>query len=191
MMKYKLYQIALIGFASLIAFGLCGAAAKSPLDFKMKTIDGELQSLSQYKGDVVLIVNVASKCGNTPQYEALQALYSKYRDQGFVVLGFPANNFGGQEPGTDAEIKEFCTATYGVTFPMFSKISVIGEDQHPLYAHLTSAATDPKFAGDIKWNFTKFLIGRDGQIIARFNPKTKPDSKEVVGAIEDALAVAK
>ncbi len=190
-MKYKLHKIGPIAIASTIALGLGGATVKSPLDFEMRTIDGELQSLSQYKGDVVLIVNVASKCGNTPQYEALQALYSKYKDRGFVVLGFPANNFGGQEPGTDAEIKEFCTATYGVTFPMFSKISVIGEDQHPLYAFLTSSSSDPEFAGDIKWNFTKFLIGRNGQVIARFHYKTKPDSEEVIKAIEDALAVVK
>ena len=190
-MKSNLYQIALIALAFVIALGLSRAVAKSPLDFEMKTIDGKLQSLSQYKGKVALIVNVASKCGNTPQYETLQALYSKYKDQGFVVLGFPANDFGKQEPGTDAEIKAFCSSTYGVTFPMFSKISVVGEDQHPLYAYLTSASTDPKFAGDIKWNFTKFLIGRDGQVIARFHYKTKPDSEEVIGAIENALAVAK
>jgi glutathione peroxidase len=166
-------------------------SATSPLDFKMKTIDGDVQNLSAYKGNVVLIVNVASKCGNTPQYQALQDLYGKYKDQGFIVLGFPANDFGAQEPGTDSQIREFCTANYGVTFPMFSKISVVGKEQHPLYAFLTSAKSDPQFAGDITWNFTKFLLDRDGRVIARFAPKTKPDTPEVVAAIEKVLAIAK
>lgn len=164
-----------------------GSTAKSVYEFKMKDIEGKEVSLSKYKGKVVMLVNVASKCGLTPQYEALQGLYTKYKDQGFVVLGFPANNFMGQEPGTEAEIKEFCSVKYNVTFPLFSKISVKGDDQHPLYQYLTSKETNPDFGGEIKWNFNKFLVGKDGKIIARFEPKVKPDSEEVVQAIEKAL----
>jgi cytochrome c peroxidase len=160
---------------------------RSPLDFSLPDIDGESVDLNQLKGKVVMMVNVASKCGLTPQYEALQALYDRYSATGLVVLGFPANNFRDQEPGTDAEIKKFCTSNYGVTFPMFSKISVIGEDQHPLYAYLTDENTNPGFSGDIQWNFTKFLINREGKVIARFSPKTEPNSKEVILAIEDAI----
>jgi glutathione peroxidase len=163
------------------------SAADNVYDFTMKTIDGKSESLSEYKGKVVLIVNVASKCGFTPQYSGLQSLYTKYKDQGFVILGFPANNFGSQEPGTDTEIKTFCSSKYNVSFPMFSKVSVKGGDTTPLYQYLTNKSTDPSFAGDIKWNFTKFLIGRDGSILARFEPQTKPDSAEVVGAVETAL----
>lgn len=162
--------------------------AKSIYDFQMKDIDGKDVKLSKYKGNVLLVVNTASKCGYTPQYEGLQAIYSKYHDQGFEILGFPANNFGGQEPGTEAEIKEFCTLKYKVTFPMFAKISVKGEDQHPLYTYLTSKETDPAFAGDISWNFNKFLIDRNGKILARFSSKDTPQSDAVVGAIETALA---
>ncbi len=157
-------------------------------DFEMKDIDGKPVSLSQYKGKVLMIVNVASKCGFANQYEGLEKVYEKYKDQGFLVLGFPANNFRNQEPGTDAEIKEFCSVNFGVTFPMFSKISVLGEDQHPLYKFLTQEATNPKFAGDIQWNFTKFLIGRDGTIITRFQTPEKPESEKVTTAIEAALA---
>jgi glutathione peroxidase len=164
-----------------------GSAAKSVYEFKMKNIDGKEVSLSQYKGKVLMLVNVASKCGLTPQYEALQSLYGKYKDQGFVILGFPANNFMGQEPGTEAEIKEFCSVKYNVTFPLFSKISVKGDDQHPLYQYLTSKESNPDFGGEIKWNFNKFLVGKDGKIIARFEPKVKPDSEEVIMAIEKAL----
>jgi glutathione peroxidase len=153
----------------------------------MKSIDGEAVELKDFKGKVVLMVNVASKCGLTPQYEALQALYAEYEDRGFVVLGFPANNFGSQEPGSNPEIKEFCTLNYGVTFPMFAKISVKGEDQHPLYAFLTGSGSNPRFGGEIRWNFTKFLLDREGNVVARFEPRTKPDSPEVVSAIESAL----
>jgi glutathione peroxidase len=163
------------------------ASTASVLDFKMKNIDGQMVDLKQYKGDVILLVNVASKCGNTPQYEGLQALYEKYKDDGFVVLGFPANNFKNQEPGTDAEIKGFCTLNYGVTFPMFSKISVLGEDKHPLYKFLTEQKTDPQFAGEIKWNFEKFLIDRQGKVAARFDPKVQPQSEGVRLAIERLL----
>jgi glutathione peroxidase len=151
-------------------------SAQTIYDYTMNNIDGQPQPLSNFKGKVVLIVNVASKCGFTPQYTALQSIYSKYQDRGFVILGFPANNFMSQEPGTNAEIKTFCSRKYNVTFPMFSKISVLGDDKAPLYSYLTGSS-DPKFSGDIKWNFTKFLIGRDGQILARFEPKVTPDSK--------------
>jgi glutathione peroxidase len=161
---------------------------KSVLDFKMKDIDGSDVKLSKYKGKVLLFVNTASKCGYTPQYEGLEAIYNKYKDQGFYVLGFPANNFGAQEPGTEAEIKEFCTLKYHVTFPMFAKISVKGDDQDPLYKYLTSKETNPQFAGDISWNFNKFLIDRDGKVVARFSSKDTPESPEVTAAIEKYLA---
>ncbi len=155
--------------------------------FTMKDIDGKDTSLAQYRGKVVLLVNVASKCGLTPQYEGLEQLYLKYKDRGFAILGFPANNFMGQEPGTDEEIKNFCSLKYNVTFPMFSKISVKGDDMHPLYKYLTDKATNPEFGGDIKWNFNKFLVGKDGRIIARFEPQVKPESEPVGQAIEKAL----
>lgn len=162
-------------------------AQKSVLDFKMTDIDGKEVKLKKYKGDVFLIVNTASKCGYTPQYEGLQAIYTKYQAQGFTILGFPANNFGGQEPGTEKEIKEFCESKYKVTFPMFAKISVKGEDQHPLYKFLTSKTTDPNFAGDISWNFNKFLVNRKGEIVARFSSKDTPESETVTQAIEKYL----
>jgi glutathione peroxidase len=163
------------------------AASPSVLDFKMRDIDGKDVKLKKYKGNVLLVVNTASKCGYTPQYEGLQATFDKYKDKGFYVLGFPANNFGGQEPGTEKEIKEFCTSKYKVTFPMFAKISVKGEDQDPLYAFLTSKETNPEFAGDITWNFNKFLVDRKGKIVARFSSKEKPDSEAVTQAIEKYL----
>ena len=155
--------------------------------FVMNDIDGKPISLSTYRGKVLMIVNVASKCGATPQYAQLQEIYQKYKDNGFVVLGFPANNFGSQEPGSNEEIKNFCTLEYRVTFPMFSKISVKGEDMHPLYKFLTEEDTDPDFAGEITWNFNKFLVGRDGDILARFATKTEPDNPEVLNAIEQAI----
>lgn len=154
-------------------------------DFTMTDINGKQVSLSDYKDKIVLIVNTASKCGNTPQYEGLQKIYDQYKDQGFVVLGFPANNFMGQEPGTDKEIKEFCTLKYNVTFPMFSKISVKGDDQNAFYKYLTNPKA--KFPGDITWNFEKFLTDRNGNVIARFSPKTKPEDPQVIDAIERAL----
>jgi glutathione peroxidase len=156
-------------------------------NFAMKSIDGKEVNLSQYRGKALLLVNVASQCGYTPQYEGLQKIYAKYKDRGLVVLGFPANNFGAQEPGTDQEIKTFCSTRYNVTFPMFSKISVKGPDQHPLYQYLTNAATNPQFAGEIKWNFNKFLIDKQGTIAARFDSKDAPESETVVTAIEKAL----
>jgi len=159
-------------------------------DFTMQDIDGKNVSLSSFKGKVWLIVNVASKCGFTGQYEGLEKLYAQHKDQGLVVLGFPANNFLGQEPGTDTEIKSFCTLTYGVTFPMFSKISVKGKDIHPLYEFLTSKKANPGFGGAIAWNFNKFLIGRNGVIAGRFGSRTKPDDKELVEAVKEALKIS-
>jgi len=170
----------------LAAMTLLGAGvslAASMYDFSMDSIQGQPVPLSEYKGKVALVVNVASRCGFTPQYTALEATYRKYKDRGFVVLGFPANNFRGQEPGTNAEIQEFCKRTYDVTFPMFSKISVLGEDKAPLYKYLTS-----QNGSEIEWNFTKFLVGPDGQVLARFPSKVTPDSPEVSAAIEKALA---
>lgn len=162
--------------------------ASSVYDFTMKDIDGKDVKLDAYKGKVVMIVNTASKCGYTPQYEGLQALYDKYKEKGLVILGFPANNFMGQEPGTEAEIKEFCTLKYKVTFPMFAKISVKGEDQHPLYNFLTNKATNPDFAGDISWNFNKFVIDRTGKVVARFGSKDTPEGEAIVAAVEKYLA---
>jgi glutathione peroxidase len=167
--------------------GANSMAEKSVLDFTMKSIDGKETKLSDYRGKVLLLVNVASQCGYTPQYEGLQAIYSKYSSQGLVVLGFPANNFGGQEPGTNEEIKQFCTLKYKVSFPMFAKISVKGADMHPLYQFLTSKETDPEFGGDISWNFNKFLVDRNGKIIARFETREKPEGEKVTQAIEKAL----
>lgn len=160
---------------------------KSMYEFTMKDIDGKDVKLDAYKGKVAMIVNVASKCGLTPQYEGLEALYEKYKDKGFVILGFPANNFMGQEPGTEKEIKEFCTLKYNVTFPMFAKISVKGTDQHPFYTFLTNKQSNPGFDGDITWNFEKFLADKNGKIIARFSPKTVPGDPEIGKAIETAL----
>ena len=156
-------------------------------DFTMDDIDGDPVSLAQFKGQVVMIVNVASKCGFTPQYEGLQQLYEKHQDRGFVVLGFPSNDFLWQEPGSNAEIKQFCSLKYGVTFPMFAKIHVKGRGQHPLYTYLTDKRTNPNYSGGVKWNFTKFLVGRDGQVIGRFGSMAKPDSEDVVRAVERAL----
>jgi len=156
--------------------------------YTAKDIDGKTVNLGRYQGQVALIVNVASKCGNTPQYNDMEALYEKYKEQGLVVLGFPANEFGAQEPSTNAEIKEFCEATYKVKFPMFSKIVVKGEGQDPLYKFLTNKETNPKFGGDIEWNFAKFLVNRKGEIIARIPARTKPTNAETVALIEKALA---
>jgi glutathione peroxidase len=158
------------------------------LTFKMDSLDGKPVDLSKYQGKVIMMVNVASKCGFTPQYKDLEALHEKYADKGLVILGFPANDFHHQEPGTNAEIGEFCTKNYGVKFDMFSKIVVTGKDKAPLYDFLTSDKTDPKFPGEVKWNFEKFLISRDGQIVERFRSKVKPSSDEVTQAIEAELA---
>jgi len=162
-------------------------AAPSTLGFVVKDIAGNDYDLSQLRGKVVVIVNVASKCGMTPQYAALEALYRKHRERGLVVVGFPANNFGGQEPGTDEQIRAFCSEKYDVTFPMMSKISVKGDDKHPLYAFLTSKETAGEFAGEIQWNFTKFVVGRDGKLMGRFAPNVKPTDPAFVELIEAAL----
>lgn len=185
-------MIALAGW--LLAGLLTGAAAQGAdrgvttmYDFTMKDIDGKNVPLSRYRGKVVLIVNVASFCGYTKQYTGLDSLYRAYADRGLVVLGFPANNFGSQEPGSDAEIKEFCSTKYNVSFAMFSKISVKGDDQHPLYRYLTSAEANPATAGDVRWNFTKYLIDRSGRLVAKFEPRVDPLSAELTEAVEAAL----
>ena len=178
--------LVVLGMVMLAATVAAGASGGSVYDYTLDSIDGSPTPLSTYKGKVVLLVNVASRCGFTPQYSALEAIYEKYKDQGFVILGFPANNFGGQEPGTNAEIKTFCSTKYNVTFPMFSKVSVKGDDTTPLYQFLTQHA-NPALAGEIKWNFTKFLVDRNGNVVARFEPPVKPDSPEVVNAIEKLL----
>jgi len=157
------------------------------LNFKMKTLDGKETDLSKYQGKVIMFVNVASKCGNTPQYKQLEDLHEKYGKDGLVIVGVPANEFGGQEPGTDLEIAKFCETKYNVKFDMMSKVVVKGDGICPLYKFLTSKETDPKFAGDVTWNFEKFVVGRNGEVVARFKPKTKPDAEEVVKVIEGEL----
>src|ERR1700683_562360 len=176
---YFLGLVILLMSASLFAAG-------SIYDFTLNSIDGKPMPLANFKGKVILVVNVASRCGFTPQYAALEAIYEKYKDQGFVILGFPANNFGGQEPGTNEEIKTFCQSKYSVTFPMYQKVSVKGDDQTPLYSYLTKDAS-PAVAGDIKWNFTKFLVDRNGNVVQRFESAVTPDSPEVIAAIEAQL----
>ncbi|MDP8201429.1 MAG: glutathione peroxidase [Candidatus Tenebribacter burtonii] len=161
--------------------------AMSIYDFTMEDISGNEVKLEGYKGKVILMVNTASKCGFTYQYEGLEKLHETYKDSGLVILGFPANNFLKQEPGSDEEIATFCRLNYGVTFPMFSKISVKGKDIHPLYEYLTSKEADHEFGGKISWNFNKFLISKDGKIINRFGSKVKPGSEKIINAIEDAL----
>jgi glutathione peroxidase len=158
------------------------------LNFTMKSLAGNDVNLSKYQGKVVLVVNTASKCGYTPQYAGLEALHKKYAAQGLAILGFPSNDFGHQEPGSDVEIGEFCRKNYGVEFDMFSKVPVTGAEKCPLYEYLTSAKTDPKFPGEVQWNFEKFLIGRDGEILNRFRSKVAPDAPELVQAVEAALA---
>jgi len=164
---------------------------KTVYDYTLNTIDGQAAPLGAHKGKVVMLVNVASRCGFTPQYTALESTYEKYKDRGFVIIGIPANNFGAQEPGTNQEIKTFCQSKYNVTFPMMAKVSVKGDDKTPLYQYLTDKSANPKTGGDIQWNFTKFLVGPDGQIIERFEPKVTPDSPEVIAAIEKALGAVK
>ena len=167
------------------------AAEKTVHDFTLNSIDGQPAPLAVYKGKVVLLVNVASKCGFTPQYSALESTYEKYKDRGFVIVGIPANNFGAQEPGSNQEIKTFCSSKYHVTFPMMAKVSVKGDDITPLYQFLTDKSSNPQSGGEIKWNFTKFLIGPDGRVITRFEPEITPDSPQVTSAIEEALASLK
>ncbi len=185
-------QSILLGAGMLAALAVVQAGVKEPrtaapskfYSFSMKTIDGKQKSLGEYRGKVLLVVNVASECGYTPQYADLESIYRKYKDRGFVVLGFPANNFGRQEPGSDADIKQFCTTKFGVTFDMFSKISVAGDDQHPLYRYLTH---DTPFKGDVKWNFQKYLVDRNGNVSAMFLSAVKPTDPEITGKIEALL----
>jgi glutathione peroxidase len=168
--------------------------AKKPtsvLDFSVKNIDGKDVDLSKFKGEVLLIVNTASQCGYTPQYQGMEAIFEKHKGRGFEVLAFPANEFGHQEPGADSEIKSFCTTKFNVTFPLFAKIVVKGKGIHPLYQFLTSPETDPHHAGPIPWNFAKFLVNRKGEVIARFQPDDEPESEKVTTAIEAALAQPK
>ena len=155
----------------------------------VKDVNGRKVELSKYKGKVLLIVNTASKCGNTPQYAGLEAIYRKYKDKGFVVLAFPANDFGRQEPGTDSEILQFCTSTYNVTFPVFSKISVKDPNKAPLYRKLTDPAS--KTGGEIEWNFAKFIVNRKGEVVARFASRDDPQSPDIVAVIERELKAAK
>ena len=182
MSRLWIVPVSLAFFASVALYG-----ASSVYDFTLTSIDGKTAPLAAYKGKVLLLVNVASKCGFMPQYAALESVYEKYKDQGFVIAGFPANNFGSQEPGTNAEIETFCSRTYHVTFPMYGKISVAGSDKAPLYRFLTDKTAHPQTGGEIRWNFTKFLVDRTGRIVARFEPSVTPDSPEVIAAIEAAL----
>lgn len=163
---------------------------KSIYDFTVRTIDGSSKSLGDYRGRPLLVVNVASQCGLTPQYEGLEELHDRYGAKGLAVLGFPANEFGAQEPGSEEEIKAFCTSRFGVKFDMFAKVKVKGPGIDPLFDYLTSKETNPRFAGDIRWNFNKFLVGRAGQVLARFEPQVEPTSAEVTEAIESALGAS-
>lgn len=182
----KCVSSGILSVAILLIMAAALFAGSGVYSFTLNSIDGKPAPLAAYKGKVVLLVNVASQCGYTPQYSALEAIYEKYKDQGFVILGFPANNFGAQEPGTNEEIKTFCTRKYSVSFPMYSKISVKGGDQAPLYSYLTKE-TGAGIAGEIQWNFTKFLVDRNGTVIERFEPAVTPDSREVTTAIEAQL----
>ena len=177
----------LLALAIFVLMSGAAFAASTVNEFTMDALNGTPTPLSNFKGKVMLVVNVASQCGYTYQYEGLQALYVKYKDQGLVVAGFPANNFGGQEPGSNAEIGAFCKSKFGVTFPMFSKISVAGKDKAPLYQFLTDKSANPKTGGEIPWNFTKYLVDRDGKVLARFDAPVEPLSKELTSAVEGAL----
>jgi glutathione peroxidase len=172
--------------ASLIVMTTLAASAESLYDIKLKDIDGKDTSLAAYKGKVLLIVNVASHCGYTKQYTGLEATYEKYKGQGFVILGFPCNQFGGQEPGSNEEIKQFCSSKFSVTFPLFDKIDVNGANRSPLYTAL--AGDSSPFPGKITWNFNKFLVSKDGKIVKRFDSKVTPESEEMTKAVETALA---
>ena len=191
---FRIVPLILIGGFAMTIGSLSSAAEKrekktpAALDFKMETLDGKEANLSKHLGDVVMVVNVASKCGLTPQYEQLQQLHEKYSERGLAILGFPCNQLLKQEPGTAEEIKEFCRVNYGVAFPMFAKIKVKGKEACDLYKHLTSLDTKPKGAGKITWNFEKFVIGRNGEVVARFAPRTKPDAPEVIEVLKEELA---
>ncbi len=177
----------LLLLAGLTQGGFNMLEAKSVYDFQVETINGKQQKLEAYKGKVILIVNTASKCGFTKQYAGLQKLYETYEKDGLVILGFPANNFMHQEPGSNEEIASFCQINYGVSFPMFAKISVRGKNIHPLYKYLTDKNSNPQFGGKISWNFNKFLISRDGRIIDRFSSQTAPEDPKLIAAVEKAL----
>lgn len=190
-MKTRLYSLSLVALCAAFAMNPLQAEdekVSTALDYKMNSITGKEVDLSTFKGKVVLMVNVASRCGATPQYGPLQNLYTKYKDDGLVVIGFPCNQFGKQEPGSSNDIQEFCEKNYGVEFPMMEKIAVNGEAAAPLYKHLTAAETKPKKSGPIGWNFEKFLIGKDGNVVARYGTQTQPDDAEVVDAIKAELA---
>jgi glutathione peroxidase len=188
----------LVASLALVCFAVQAGSADEPsklapaLDFQVQDIDGKAVNLAKaHQGKVLLVVNTASKCGYTDQYSGMESLYGKYKAKGFEVLAFPANEFGKQEPGSDSEIKSFCATKYNVTFPLYSKIVVKGAGIHPFYEYLTNSKTDPKFAGEIKWNFNKFLINRKGEVIARFDSDVDPESAKVTKAIEAALAESK
>ncbi len=191
--KLKILYIAVIVFSSISILFISNLSAdeqntpKSIFDFTMNDIDGNPVKLEIFKGKVILLVNVASKCAYTPQYKGLQKIYSKYKDKNFVILGFPANNFLWQEPGNNARIKSFCSLKYGVEFPMFSKISVKGRKQHPLYKFLTSKLTNPLFPGKIRWNFEKFVFNSEGKLVGRFHPKIKPEDKRIIELLEKEI----
>lgn len=185
-MKLPLRELLTTAAALFIAVTVAHAEPPKLQDIPLKDIDGKDATLQAHAGKVLLIVNVASECGHTPQYSGLEALWRKYRDRGLVVLGFPSNDFGEQEPGSNAEIKKFCTSRYDVTFPMYGKIHVKGAEQHPLYSALTGSSA--AFPGDVQWNFGKFLVGRDGKVVARYDSDTEPDSGTLLDAIEKALA---
>ncbi|HEV2968922.1 MAG TPA: glutathione peroxidase [Pirellulales bacterium] len=187
---FRIFVLAAFTGVFALATGITAAVEKTPtaLSFTMNSLDGKHVDLSQYHGKVVMIVNVASKCGLTPQYKPLEALHEKYEKDGLAILGFPCNQFAGQEPGTAEEISKFCTTKYNISFPMFAKIEVNGDGACPLYKYLKSLDVKPKGKGDVSWNFEKFIIGRDGGVVARFEPRTKPDSPEVVSVIEAELA---
>jgi glutathione peroxidase len=186
----SLASMAVLLVAAPLAVVSAADPSKKPssvLDFHVKDIEGKAVDLASYKGKVLLIVNTASQCGFTSQYKDLEAIYEKYKGQGFEILAFPANEFGAQEPGTNDEIKEFCSTKYNVSFPLFSKIVVKGKGIDPLYDYLTSNSTNPKFPGPIAWNFTKFLVNRKGEVIARFEPRVNPSTADVVSKVEEAL----
>ncbi|MEW6735083.1 MAG: glutathione peroxidase [Acidobacteriota bacterium] len=198
MRKIALLALVVLAMGSITLFSACQSAVgessnmtplkeRSIYEFSLQSIDGKEVKLEQYRDKALLIVNVASQCGYTPQYEGLQKVYDKYKDRGFFVLGFPANNFGEQEPGTNEEIQTFCRTRYNVSFPVFAKISVKGADKHPLYRFLTEKATNPDLAGEISWNFNKILIDKNGKIVARFESSDKPEDEKVTAAIEKAL----
>jgi glutathione peroxidase len=187
-MKKSAFALSILLIATLsTAQTRTGGKVPDVLNFTMKSLSGQPVNLSKYQGKVVLIVNVASECGFTYQYEGLEALHNKYAAQGLSILGFPSNDFGAQEPGSDSDIQQFCKSNYGVEFDMFSKVTVLGSNKVPLFQHLTSSSSNPKFPGEISWNFEKFLVGRDGQIIGRYKSPVEPQSRELTEALEAAL----